>query len=91
MPTYEYSCETCGKSFELQQKMSEPALKKCSKAFCPIRKGRGKIKRLIGAGAGLIFKGSGFYATDYRSNNYKEKIKEEKSNKEKIKEEKSKI
>ncbi len=59
MPTYEYECEHCGHAFELSQNMSDKTLAKCPKC------GR-KIKRLIGSGSGFIFKGSGFYATDYR-------------------------
>ena len=59
MPTYEYRCLKCKKKFEQLQSMSEPALKKC--IHC-----RGKVERLIGSGAGLIFKGSGFYITDYK-------------------------
>jgi putative FmdB family regulatory protein len=59
MPTYEYECPHCGHAFELFQKMSDEPLKKCPKC----KKG---VKRLIGTGSGVIFKGSGFYATDYR-------------------------
>ncbi|HTL70246.1 MAG TPA: FmdB family zinc ribbon protein [Candidatus Eisenbacteria bacterium] len=59
MPTYDYRCLKCKKTFEQMQKMSDPPLKKC------VRCG-GKVERLIGAGAGLIFKGSGFYITDYK-------------------------
>ena len=59
MPTYEYRCFKCKKVFEKLQGMNDPALKKC--IHC-----RGKVERLIGAGAGLIFKGSGFYITDYK-------------------------
>ncbi len=60
MPTYEYVCETCGKEFEVFQSMKDDALKSCT---C----GKdGKVQRKIGGGAGLIFKGSGFYITDYR-------------------------
>jgi len=59
MPTYEYECKKCGHHFEKLQKMSEPPLKKCPKC-------KGEAKRLISAGAGLIFKGSGFFATDYK-------------------------
>ena len=60
MPTYDYECLKCGETFEAFQKMSEPLIKNCP--VC-----RGKVKRLIGTGAGLIFKGSGFYATDYKN------------------------
>jgi putative FmdB family regulatory protein len=59
MPTYEYRCLKCKKKFDQMQKMSDPPLKKC--VYC-----KGKVERLIGAGAGLIFKGSGFYITDYK-------------------------
>ena len=59
MPTYDYQCLDCGDNFELFQSMSEKAVKTCPKC-------KGKVKRLIGSGAGLIFKGSGFYATDYK-------------------------
>ncbi len=62
MPTYEYQCESCGYKFEKFQNMNENPLKKCPKC------GR-KIKRLIGAGMGVIFRGRGFYATDYKNNN----------------------
>jgi len=60
MPTYEYACPKCGHEFELFQTMSAAPLKKCPKC------GKTGVKRLIGAGAGLIFKGTGFYITDYR-------------------------
>ncbi len=65
MPTYEYECPDCGHHFELFQQMSDPVKRKC-----PECSGR-KLKRLIGTGAGIIFKGSGFYETDYRSESYK--------------------
>ncbi len=60
MPTYEYKCLKCKKTFEKLQSMKDPALKSC--IHC-----KGKVERLIGAGAGLIFKGSGFYITDYKN------------------------
>ncbi len=60
MPTYEYLCTACGKKFDQLQSMSEAPLKKC--IYCK----KGKVERLIGAGAGLIFKGTGFYITDYK-------------------------
>ena len=72
MPTYEYRCNKCGKTFDVSQNMSAKAL-----TVCPDKKCKGKIKRLISAGAGFIFKGSGFYATDYRSEGYKKRAKEE--------------
>jgi len=72
MPTYEYECAKCNKTFELVQSMKDDALKTCPKALCRQKTwGKGKVKRKIGAGAGFIFKGSGFYITDYRSEGYK--------------------
>jgi putative FmdB family regulatory protein len=59
MPTYEYKCDSCGNIFEKVQKMTDKPLSKCPKC------GK-KIKRLIGTGAGIIFKGGGFYQTDYK-------------------------
>lgn len=78
MPTYEYSCEKCGKNFDAFQSMRDTAFSECPQAHCQVEPwGHGKVKRLLGTGAGLIFKGSGFYITDYRSNNYKEGAKKE--------------
>src|SRR4051812_6282679 len=78
MPTYEYSCEKCGGTFDLVQSMRDAALKECPKELCRQKKwGHGKVKRLIGTGAGLIFKGSGFYITDYRSDSYREAAKKD--------------
>ena len=78
MPTYEYSCEKCGKSFEAFQSMRDEAFKECPEQLCRQKKwGHGKVKRLLGTGAGLIFKGSGFYITDYRSSSYKEAAKKD--------------
>jgi putative FmdB family regulatory protein len=72
MPTYEYECAKCKKSFEIVQSMNDDALKTCPKDRCRMKTwGKGAVKRKIGAGAGLIFKGSGFYITDYRSEGYK--------------------
>jgi putative FmdB family regulatory protein len=72
MPTYEYECAKCKKDFEIVQSMKDDALKTCPKDRCRMKTwGKGKVKRKIGAGAGLIFKGSGFYITDYRSEGYK--------------------
>ncbi len=72
MPTYEYECAKCKKTFELVQSMKDDALKICPKNQCRMKTwGKGPVKRKIGAGAGLIFKGSGFYITDYRSEGYK--------------------
>lgn len=70
MPTYDYVCQACGHEFELVQKMSDPPKKRCPEC-------RGKIERKIGGGAGLLFKGSGFYITDYRSKDYHAKAKSE--------------
>ncbi len=78
MPTYEYACEKCRKSFDVFQSMRDAAFQECPKEHCQQKRwGHGKVKRLLGTGAGLIFKGSGFYITDYRSNNYKEGAKKE--------------
>jgi putative FmdB family regulatory protein len=72
MPTYEYECFKCKKTFEAFQSMKDDTYKTCPKEKCLMKVwGKGKVKRLIGAGAGLIFKGSGFYITDYRSEGYK--------------------
>jgi putative FmdB family regulatory protein len=73
MPTYEYKCDKCGHQFEQMQGITSKPLRKCPKC------GKSALKRLIGTGAGLIFKGSGFYATDYRSENYKQGAKSETS------------
>jgi putative FmdB family regulatory protein len=78
MPTYEYVCEKCGHQFELVQSMSAKALTVCPENLCGQKKwGKGKVKRAISAGGGLIFKGSGFYITDYRSDKYKEAAKKD--------------
>jgi putative FmdB family regulatory protein len=71
MPTYDYVCEACGHSFEEMQSFSAPKLRKCPKC------GKLKLKRLIGTGGAVIFKGSGFYETDYRSESYKSSAKAE--------------
>ena len=63
MPTYEYECDNCQHAFEEFQSMSDKALRKCPKC------GKLKLRRLIGAGAGIIFKGTGFYETDYKRKN----------------------
>ena len=65
MPTYDYRCKTCKHEFEHIQSMSSPLLKKCPSCRKPA------LERLIGTGAALIFKGGGFYETDYRSDSYK--------------------
>ena len=80
MPTYEYKCQKCNQTFEAFQSMKDDAFVICPKKFCRLEVwGEGKVKRLIGTGAGLIFKGTGFYTTDYRSSNYKESAKKESS------------
>src|SRR5580658_1196426 len=72
MPTYEYICSKCEHTFEIVQPITAKALTVCPRDLCPKKPwGKGKVKRAIGAGGGLIFKGSGFYITDYRSENYK--------------------
>jgi len=78
MPTYEYHCEKCKKDFELFQSMKDDPVAICPKEKCRQKSwGKGKVKRLLGTGAGLIFKGSGFYITDYRSEGYKEAAKKD--------------
>lgn len=78
MPTYEYHCAKCDQNFEAFQSMRDEPFLVCPKELCRLRKwGRGKVKRLLGTGAGIIFKGSGFYVTDYRSKAYKEAAKKE--------------
>ena len=78
MPTYQYICSKCGHDFEKFQPIAARTLTVCPKELCAQKKwGKGKVKRGIGGGAGLIFKGSGFYITDYRSENYKAGAKKE--------------
>ena len=78
MPTYEYICEKCDHHFDLSQSIKDESLKVCPREKCGLKKwGKGKVRRAIGAGAGLIFKGSGFYITDYRSEGYKQAAKKE--------------
>src|ERR1700741_5466342 len=78
MPTYEYSCQKCGQNFEAFQSMRDEPFRECPKKLCRLPKwGHGKVKRLLGTGAGIIFKGSGFYITDYRSKDYREAAKKE--------------
>ncbi len=72
MPTYEYVCDACEHGFEEFQSITAKALRKCP--VC----GKSKLRRLIGTGAGVIFKGSGFYETDYRSDSYKSAAKADK-------------
>ncbi|MBM3838150.1 MAG: zinc ribbon domain-containing protein [Verrucomicrobia bacterium] len=78
MPTYEYVCSKCDETFDLFQSISDHPITTCPKDLCRQKTwGKGKVKRAITAGAGLIFKGSGFYITDYRSDKYKEAAKKE--------------
>jgi len=74
MPNYDYECQSCGHLFEVFQRMSEPKLEDCPQQGCS-----GRVRRLLGTGAGLIFKGSGFYETDYRSKSYQEGSKKDKA------------
>ncbi len=69
MPTYDYACDACGHAFEEFQSITAKPLRKCPECAKP------KLKRLIGTGAAVIFKGSGFYETDYRSESYKKAAK----------------
>src|SRR5688500_1086904 len=72
MPSYEYQCENCNKTFEHFQSMKDdPQQTGRNEQHREKTGGKGKVKRLRGTGAGLIFKGSGFYITDYRSEGYK--------------------
>lgn len=78
MPTYEYVCQKCGHEFEAFHSISAAPLKTCPEEVCGQKKwGRGKVTKKIGAGAGLLFKGGGFYITDYRSDNYKQAAKKD--------------
>ena len=70
MPTYEYQCQQCRRKHEASQSIKAKPLTKCPKCG-------GKLKRLLGSGAGFLFKGSGFYITDYRSNSYHEAKKKD--------------
>ena len=94
MPTYEYSCAKCDKTIEVFHSIKAAHLKICPKEACTKKKwGKGKVKRLLGIGAGIIFKGGGFYETDYRSDSYKsgeKKAKEATESAKKKTEEKSK-
>lgn len=72
MPTYDYECSACGHRFEQVQSMKDAPIKKCPECK------KAKARRLIGGGAGILFKGSGFYQTDYRSSKYQESAKADK-------------
>ena len=71
MPTYEYECDACGHEFELFQSITDSVKRKCPEC------GKLKLRRLFGTGGAIMFKGSGFYQTDYRSESYKKQAKEE--------------
>ncbi len=72
MPNYDYLCQTCGHRFEVFQSMNDAKLTDCPQEGCD-----GTVKRLLGTGAGLIFKGAGFYQTDYRSSSYQQGAKQD--------------
>ncbi len=72
MPTYDYECDACGHEFELFQGINDPVQRKCPEC------GKLKLRRLFGTGAAVVFKGSGFYQTDYRSDSYKKAAEKDK-------------
>jgi putative FmdB family regulatory protein len=72
MPTYDYECDACGHEFELFQGINDPVQRKCPDC------GKLKLRRLFGTGAAVVFKGSGFYQTDYRSDSYKKAAEKDK-------------
>ncbi|TWT90116.1 Zinc ribbon domain protein [Pseudobythopirellula maris] len=76
MPTYDYECDACGHEFELFQQMSDPVKRKCPECS------KLKLRRLFGTGAAVVFKGSGFYETDYRSDSYKKAAEKDKKSSE---------
>lgn len=76
MPTYDYECDACGHEFELFQSISESVKRKCPEC------GKLKLRRLFGTGAAVVFKGSGFYETDYRSDSYKKAAEKDKKSQE---------
>ena len=78
MPTYEYECGKCRKTFDCFQSMKDEPFQICPREHCQMKNwGKGKVQRLLGTGGPLIFKGSGFYSTDYRSEGYKASAKKE--------------
>ncbi len=78
MPTYEYVCEKCGHEFETMRSIAAAPLKVCPKDLCARKVwGHGKVRKKISSGSGLLFKGSGFYITDYRSEGYKQSAKKD--------------
>ncbi len=79
MPTYDYECDACGHEFELFQSITEPNKRKCPECK------KLKLRRLFGTGAAVVFKGSGFYETDYRSESYKKGAESAKKSAEKSK------
>src|SRR5579859_6609061 len=80
MPTYEYVCGKCGHEFEARQSIAAAPLKICPEDVCARKKwGRGRVTKKISAGSGLLFKGGGFYITDYRSDSYKQSAKKDSS------------
>ena len=83
MPTYDYVCDACNHSFELFQGIKEAPKKKCPEC------GKSKLRRLFGTGAAIVFKGSGFYQTDYRSDSYKKQAAADKPSESKSSESKS--
>ena len=76
MPTYEYECSQCGKTFDEYQSITAPALQDC-----PLCHSKKTLQRLIGKGGGILFKGSGFYETDYRSQGYRKSAEKDKKSK----------
>ena len=83
MPTYDYECGVCAHEFELFQSISDSVKRKCPEC------GKLKLRRLFGTGAAVVFKGSGFYQTDYRSESYKKGAEKAKSSKQSSSKEKS--
>ncbi len=84
MPTYDYVCDNCEHEFELFQSITDPVKRKCPEC------GKLKLRRLFGTGAAIVFKGSGFYETDYRSESYKKGAEADKKSAEKASESKDK-